>query len=194
MNEIEKKYYYGLLNYIKTNPLITSIEYHSRGKYKINFYEESDDTPIIDINTEPEEYFDFQIRLIDDCVNIPEELSDITLSVTRPNKNYEISGYKPDFLIEITSCLNEIMKFAIEIDGYEWHEKTKEQAANDRRKDRIYLKNGYTPIRFLGTEVYHDVSSCARDTIEIVGNKLHSLYVSMLLGITKLPTFKQESK
>lgn len=191
MNEIEKKYYYGLRSYVKTNPLITSIEDLSRGKYQVEFDEEYPcDEPITDFDIPRDEYFYFRIKLIDDYVNIPKELSNVTFTVTASTERYEISGYKPDFMIEMTGSLDEAVRFAVEIDGYEWHEKTKEQAANDRKKDRAYLKNGYTPIRFLGTEVYHDVSSCARDTIEIVGNKLHNLYTSILLGITKLPTFK----
>lgn len=77
----------------------------------------------------------------------------------------DIAGYIPDILISIDASE---VGYAIEIDGYEWHEKTKEQAINDRKKDRAYLKNGYIPIRFLGSEVYHNAMDTVIEMIEII--------------------------
>lgn len=87
------------------------------------------------------------------------------LTVETNDSDINIAGYIPDILISIDSSE---VGYAIEIDGYEWHEKTKEQAANDRKKDRAYLKNGYVPIRFLGSEVYHNTIDTVIEMIEII--------------------------
>ena len=60
------------------------------------------------------------------------------------------------------------MNFVIEIDGHEWHEKTKEQAMRDKCKDRAYIKNGYIPIHFTGSEVFHNPENCVKEVIETI--------------------------
>jgi len=50
--------------------------------------------------------------------------------------------------------------FAIECDGHEWHEKTKEQVARDKLRDRRLVMVGITPIRFSGSEIHRDAASC----------------------------------
>ena len=75
------------------------------------------------------------------------------------------SGYIPDFAIFINGVEQ---GYVIEIDGHEWHEKTKEQARADKEKDRTYLKHNFIPIRFTGSEVYHNVDNCIREVFEIM--------------------------
>ena len=75
------------------------------------------------------------------------------------------SGYIPDIAIYLGGKYE---GFLIEIDGYEWHEKTKEQARIDKEKDRSYIKNSFIPIRFTGYEVYHHVDSCVKELFEIL--------------------------
>ena len=43
---------------------------------------------------------------------------------------------------------------AIECDGHDFHEKTKEQAQRDKEKDRILQANGWLIARFTGSEIY----------------------------------------
>lgn len=90
---------------------------------------------------------------------------------TNEDEYCEIKGYKPDFMIKLGDG-----GYAIEIDGYEWHEKTKEQAINDRKKDRAYIKAGYIPVRFLGSEIYHDAKKCVEDFIELLITNELSLF------------------
>ena len=47
-------------------------------------------------------------------------------------------------------------KIAVELDGYEFHEKTKEQAIKDKERDRNLQQEGYFVARFSGSEVYAD--------------------------------------
>lgn len=54
---------------------------------------------------------------------------------------------------------------AIELDGHEWHERSKEQAARDRQRDRALLLANIITIRFTGAEVFADAASCAREAL-----------------------------
>ena len=80
-------------------------------------------------------------------------------------KNDCFSGYVPDFCIYMNGAEQ---GYVIEIDGHEWHEKTKEQAKADKEKDRAYLKHGFIPIRFTGSEVFHHAKDCIRELFEII--------------------------
>lgn len=77
--------------------------------------------------------------------------------------------YRLDISIEVR-CLSEghEYNFAIECDGHEFHEKTKEQAASDRRRERNLMKLGYHVIRFTGSEIYGGSYHCAGDALEII--------------------------
>lgn len=55
----------------------------------------------------------------------------------------------------------------IECDGHEWHERTKQQAAYDRSRDRDLLRHGYSTIRFTGSEIHHSAERCASEVYEI---------------------------
>ncbi len=112
------------------------------------------------------DYFGENVKVLD--ITIQENNFKIsTILNFYSNNDHEclVSGYIPDFKIEVG---NTDKGYVIEIDGYKWHEKTKEQAINDRKKDRAYIKSGFLPIRFLGSEVYHDAKKCVEEVIEII--------------------------
>lgn len=48
---------------------------------------------------------------------------------------------------------------AVEVDGHDYHERTKEQASRDRRRDRDLQSIGVPTMRFTASEVYHDEDS-----------------------------------
>lgn len=50
---------------------------------------------------------------------------------------------------------------AVECDGHDFHERTKEQAANDRARDRELMLSGVRTVRFTGSEIYRDPQGCA---------------------------------
>jgi len=79
--------------------------------------------------------------------------------------------YRLDFLIECVMD-SKTYKFAIEADGHEFHEKTKEQAARDKARERNLMKDGHLIIRFTGSEIWRDVSKCVGEIIEIVQKKV----------------------
>lgn len=50
---------------------------------------------------------------------------------------------------------------AVEVDGHEFHEKTKQQAARDRERDRFFQSNNILVARFTGSEVHKNAKECA---------------------------------
>jgi len=57
---------------------------------------------------------------------------------------------------------------AVEVDGHEFHERTKEQAAKDRSRDLAMLAAGVLVARFTGAQVYADAEGCAERAFEVV--------------------------
>lgn len=56
-------------------------------------------------------------------------------------------------------------KLVVECDGHDFHERTKEQAERDKRRDRWLTLNGYTVMRFTGREVWRDPFACVADVV-----------------------------
>jgi hypothetical protein len=75
-----------------------------------------------------------------------------------------VLSYRLDFVIEINSKY----LLAIECDGHDFHDRTKQQAAYDRSRDRELLKIGIVTARFTGSEIHHSPSRCASDIWQIV--------------------------
>lgn len=76
--------------------------------------------------------------------------------------NEESENLKPQSVVGIYRVDFLIGKIAIEIDGHDFH-KTKEQREHDYNKDRYLIRNGYTPVRFTGTEVFLDSAKCVEE-------------------------------
>lgn len=66
---------------------------------------------------------------------------------------YQVGKYRIDFALPY-------QKIAVEIDGHDYH-KTKEQRTRDAARDRWLTINGWTVLRFTGSEVYKDPGACA---------------------------------
>lgn len=139
MNEIETKFYETFLEVIKKGFVIIDDE-----KWEIS--EESiDDECLYFLEINNKKYINFSIES-----QAEEEL---------------FNGYRPDFMITINGMY---AGYVVEIDGHEWHEKTKEQARADKEKERMYLKNSFIPVRFTGSEVYHNAKMCVNELFEII--------------------------
>lgn len=77
-----------------------------------------------------------------------------------------IAGHKVDFLVWVT-CGRSCGGVVVECDGHAFHEKTKEQAARDKRRDREILAAGYPVMRFAGSEIFKDPGACVEQVREI---------------------------
>lgn len=83
---------------------------------------------------------------------------------------YVVDNYRVDFVMghSRTKC-DERQSVAIECDGHEWHEKTKEQAARDKKRDRDLQKRFGAVLHFTGSEIYRDPSQCVADALAATG-------------------------
>lgn len=72
--------------------------------------------------------------------------------------------YRADILVHLTTGGHAI-SLVVECDGHEFHEKTKAQAAHDKRRDRALKLAGYEVIRFTGSEIWSNPSGCADEVI-----------------------------
>lgn len=97
------------------------------------------------------------------------------IDVVGINKQEEIEvdgeKYRVDFLIPVIYKNQEQIMFVVECDGYEFHQKTKEQIEKDNIRQRNLQKAGYEVIRFSGTEIYHKSYLCAVEIKNIILSK-----------------------
>lgn len=78
-----------------------------------------------------------------------------------------IENYRADLAI-VPADMNDgpdSWSLVLEVDGHEFHERTKEQARRDRSRDRFMLVNGINVMRFTGQEVHQDAISCAHEAL-----------------------------
>ena len=73
-----------------------------------------------------------------------------------------------DFLVKVLR--SEAMPLVIELDGHDFHEKTKQQAAHDRKRERSIIRGGYHVVRFTGHEVFRDSEACVKEVAEMLTN------------------------
>lgn len=57
---------------------------------------------------------------------------------------------------------------AVEVDGHDFHERTKQQARRDKQRDRQLLAAGLQTVRFTGSEVWEDCRRCAQESIDLL--------------------------
>lgn len=90
-----------------------------------------------------------------------------------------VEGYRVDFLISAwtegrvwrpgggtTEGDARWRNLVVECDGHDFHERTKEQAAKDRSRDRTLSQMGYDVFRFTGSELWKDPWDCADQVYE----------------------------
>ena len=79
--------------------------------------------------------------------------------------------YIIDFVLRFWSSINKkYYEVAVELDGHDFHEKTKKQAEKDKRRDRVLQSHGYLVARFTGSEVYNDPEEVIQDIRSLAAN------------------------
>lgn len=71
----------------------------------------------------------------------------------------QVGAYRVDFMVLIRGPKG-LRRIAVECDGHDYHDKTKEQAARDKKRDRDLLLAGVPVMRFTGSEIYRDCEAC----------------------------------
>lgn len=84
------------------------------------------------------------------------EKSEFVLYVQRQVTVCEV---RVDFLFSIRRDGKDI-DVIVECDGHDFHERTKEQAARDRSRDRNFQNAGYVILRFTGSELFRSPTDC----------------------------------
>jgi very-short-patch-repair endonuclease len=96
-----------------------------------------------------------------------------------------IGPYRPDFLMCIASRRSIEagirVEAAIECDGHDFHERTKEQAERDRSRDRWFLERKLPLFRFTGSEIYRNPEAPSMQVFRFLLDE-HSDRVSKVIG------------
>jgi very-short-patch-repair endonuclease len=84
-----------------------------------------------------------------------------------------LGKYRADFLVVAKDYTGHPdfdsprIAFVIECDGHDYHERTKEQAARDKSRDRALATAGLTVLRFTGSEIWTRPRDCADQAWEM---------------------------
>ncbi|GJM43456.1 MAG: hypothetical protein DHS20C21_02980 [Gemmatimonadota bacterium] len=83
-------------------------------------------------------------------------------------QQFEILNYRADFFLQrVCDHEKSVRQIVVECDGHDFHDRTKEQARRDKKRDREMQV--YCPVlRFTGSEIYADHLSCARQALEFL--------------------------
>lgn len=74
----------------------------------------------------------------------------------------QIGRYTADFVVTL---FNEKQPIIVECDGHDFHEKTKEQAQHDKKRDREMQALGYRVYRFTGSEIWKTRGRCVTESM-----------------------------
>ena len=98
------------------------------------------------------------------CVAINQGKGDYAMHIF-PQVNF--GDYRIDIVL-MMYCRWRVGKsyLLVECDGHEYHERTKEQARRDRKRDRDLVQAGHVLFRFTGQEIWRDVDACALQCFE----------------------------
>lgn len=81
--------------------------------------------------------------------------------------NHPVGKYRADLLI-VASAGPKHFLVVVELDGHDFHERTKEQAARDKKRDRWMQTQGIRVLRFTGSEVYADPFNCVDQLYDLI--------------------------
>lgn len=79
--------------------------------------------------------------------------------------------YFADFVFEFDSCINHYnieRPLVIECDGYDFHQKTKEQVIRDNERELALKFAGFDVIRFSGSQIYRNPLKCVDDAYKYI--------------------------
>lgn len=87
---------------------------------------------------------------------------------------HQTEKHRVDFALFINIVANEQIKIVVECDGHDFHEKTKEQAARDKRRNRDLEIAGWRLLHFTGSEIWRDPRACADHVAALVTNEIEA--------------------
>lgn len=102
----------------------------------------------------------------------------------RVQKQVNVGPYTADFIISVEDETSTLPKIDFECDGHDFHERTKEQAEHDKKRDRYFQQNGYIVFRYTGREIWRDPESCATEAFEHLRLLEHKECARITSGLT----------
>jgi very-short-patch-repair endonuclease len=78
----------------------------------------------------------------------------------------ERGTYAIDFVVRSKTNDEPRGVVAIELDGHDFHEKTKEQVAQDKKRERAIVKAGLPMLRFSGHEIWKNTRACVLEVAD----------------------------
>lgn len=88
---------------------------------------------------------------------------------------FKLDGMRIDFALNYRNGGKKI-SIAIECDGHNFHERTKQQAERDRSRDRTLQMHFDYVLRFTGSEIYRDMLDVSGQVLSIVENHMKSKF------------------
>lgn len=101
-----------------------------------------------------------------------------------PQEKVQIDNktYYADFMFKADEYLTKLIlgkeirnynyKLIIECDGYEFHQKTRQQVQKDNEREYDLKMAGYEILRFSGSQIYNEPLKCAEDTYNYIMKKI----------------------
>jgi very-short-patch-repair endonuclease len=90
----------------------------------------------------------------------------------------DVGKYRVDFLLTLSAPLRAdpttrpSVRMVLECDGHDWHEKTREQAARDRERDRALQQLDLAVFRYTGSDIWRDVFQHAYEAVGELARRL----------------------
>jgi hypothetical protein len=88
-----------------------------------------------------------------------------------------------DFGIFIPALSKEKPIVAVECDGHDFHERTREQASSDRERDRALSKLAIPLMRFTGTDVVRKSTEVAQEIVEFFDERANIAETEWFRGV-----------
>lgn len=78
----------------------------------------------------------------------------------------EFGPYVADFVVSKYQIFPDHSLYSsvvVEVDGHDFHEKTKSQASKDKKRDRFFASEGIHVLHFSGSDVFRSAGDCANE-------------------------------
>jgi very-short-patch-repair endonuclease len=124
-----------------------------------------EDLPVANILIEASPYYQFASQT-EDMSPIERRMAVGLAMVSqslRWEAQYRIGDYIADFIVWRQG---DPQRVVVECDGHDFHERTAQQAAHDKRRDRFMTRAGYKVLRFTGSEIHRDLWGCVSEVYE----------------------------
>src|SRR2546423_1858315 len=127
-----------------------------------------------------EEYPDFGVKIIaQHSVDDGQYRTDFLFELTR-----DIYATDADGDVPVKLARSEVFaRLVVELDGHDFHERTKEQAGRDKSGDRRLTALGFTVFRFTGSEVHAEPYRVADEVESYLATVMRRAEASELLPL-----------